>query len=130
MASAMLAKACTYGTSAVLHLYPFGGVSSLIWAFRADLLCVPLAAFGHVVPVANDVWFEVHVAAAVMLLNAAFVAHQTYRQVADLQTPPDRSDTPRFPIRRHCSGIRRRITCILCRTFRPGNARTGPQGGT
>ena len=96
MALAMLAKACTYGASAVLHLYPFGGISSLIWAFRADLLCVPLAAFGHVVPMAKDVWFEVHVAAAVMLLNAAFVAHQTYRQVADLQTPPGRSDTPRI----------------------------------
>lgn len=92
---ALLCKACTYGVSAIFHLVPFASVRSVIWAFTLDLICVPFAPYGHLIPFADDSSLASTSAfACVLLLNTALVVWQT-QGMTDLRTPVGRTDTPR-----------------------------------
>ena len=60
---------------------------------------MPFAIFGTLLPFADDPWgTELLLAACVLLLNGLAVAWQTQGQVDDLQTPPNRTDSPRIAL--------------------------------
>ena len=96
---ALLCKAATYTASAFFHMYSFETIQKLIWAFRVDLLFVPFAGYGHLVPFsASDQLYQLQIFVAVLALNTLLVWWQTEGQHLDLQTPPHKTDTPRIAI--------------------------------
>eukprot|EP00322_Chrysochromulina_rotalis_P021308 CAMPEP_0115849866 /NCGR_PEP_ID=MMETSP0287-20121206/11671_1 /TAXON_ID=412157 /ORGANISM="Chrysochromulina rotalis, Strain UIO044" /LENGTH=191 /DNA_ID=CAMNT_0003303849 /DNA_START=382 /DNA_END=957 /DNA_ORIENTATION=+ len=96
---ALLCKLGLYSSSAMFHLYPYARMADERRAFIADLLAVPLSAYGCIMPflASHNVKREVGIGIAVLLANAFCVAWQTRGQVG-LRTPPGRSDVPRLVV--------------------------------
>jgi len=89
-------KALSYGSSAILHLYPFVNLNALTNALKLDLLAINVSICVSCL----CVWrIEYALGTGVVIcLISAFLIYWQFRGHLGLSTPKGRSDTPRVTL--------------------------------